>query len=139
MRALMLAATICFGGFFVGSAQAQTLTVVPKKDPVQGGVPAGQVSVFADGTYTVVGNQVVDKVIVKWYRQEANGNLTWVADSTDGVPAVGIYSTNKWNADINNAQGAPNKWTCIAHLYVTRPGNPVPVIVRSAVVVNFLP
>ena len=119
----------------VSTASAQTVTVTPKTDnfPVNP-PPAGQKDVYAEGTYTLMPGQTIERIRGKWY-QEAGQNLIFVGQNDDSSPANNKYKTGTVTVPLTNDQGMPILYTVVAELYIT--GNPNPV--TAAVFQNYKP
>lgn len=117
------------------AVHGQTVTVTPKTNanPIIP-PPVGQKAVYAEGQYTLMPNQAVNKVVAKWY-QQVGQNLVFFGAVSDLNPANGKYTTTEFGVPTRDAQNNLIKYTVIVELYVVGNQNSV----AGAVSQNYTP
>lgn len=126
MRNLLWTATavvvMLVGGSNVMAQAAPTVEgkTVPNPPPLPATPPpAGKDSIYAQGTWTIPANAKINKVTARIYKEEPNGDLTFVIEVTDNNPnptnkakTAGTYKTAPH--DVDNTK----KYTFIVDVYV---------------------
>ncbi len=130
MRNLLWTATAVLVMLVGGSnVMAQVAPTVQAKVNAVANPPAGKADVYATGNHNIPANQVKNKVVASWYKQDAaTGNLVFVGTTDDLALARLIYVTSDIRVDKLDGAGAPQKYTVIVQVYVDGPGganNPV--------------